>query len=238
MTAERNYDIVLWGSTQVGKTTALVAYLANHAKWLAEDEATRKQMWHRRDEWNRLRQNQLVTGTAESIWNPLGHCDGGQVRFRDVRGHSTFTQDTKGAEEAAVLRQAAGALLFLEWPTSRGVDNEIAVENALAQLSPPTPRALVITKCESRMTPQQFATCVVNPLTFARDNNVSASMQRLLTAFEPSAIFPITVYGWKDDLPAQYYDEFGQFVPWAIEPAMVERPFDYIVKQARAQVRA
>jgi hypothetical protein len=210
----------------------LVAYLANHARWIAADDETREELWQRRHEWNLLQQNLLVTGTGGAAFIPLRHRDGGHIRFRDMRGADAI--DSKA--DAADLRKAAAALVFLEWPSHRSVVNEIAVHNALAQLPPATPRAMVITKCESRLSPQQFLSCVVDPKAFAATAGVPA-LRKLFESFDASAIFPITVYGWKGDRPAQYYNEFGQFVPWCIEPAMVERPFDYIVEMAMREER-
>lgn len=234
MTPEHTHDIVLWGSTQVGKTTALVAYLAMHATWVAEDEESRRELFRLRHEWNLLKQNQLVTGTAAPVWNPLRHRDGSLVRFRDIRGEHSVDS----ADEAAELRRAAGVLLFLEWPSHRSVVNDIAVHNALAQIAPHVPRALVITKCESGMTTAEFAECVVHPRGSAAIRRTPAALQRLLNDTPALEVFPITVYGWKDDLPAQYYNEFGQFVPWAIEPAMVERPFGYMLERVMAKAVA
>jgi hypothetical protein len=227
-------DIVLWGSTQVGKTTALASYLAIPPSWIADDDASRTELWAVRSDWNLLKQNHLVAGTSKAMWRPFQHRDGAMIRFRDIRGGHSLDS----ADEAAVLRKTSAALLFVEWPAQRALIDELAIENALAQIPAATPRALVITKCESQLTSAEFAMCVASPRKFAEERPPGVALRRLLSKFQGDAVFPITVYGWKDGLPAQYYNEFGHFVPWAIEPAMVERPFDYIVAQVAGELRA
>src|SRR5689334_3704334 len=80
--------VALWGSTQVGKTTTLAAYLGLHRPtWVVrEDPESRASLRYLQDIWNALQGNRLVPGTPKAIHYRLRHRDGLTVQFRDMQG--------------------------------------------------------------------------------------------------------------------------------------------------------
>ena len=99
------------------------------------------------------------------------------------------------------------------------------------QLLPGT-AALVITKCEAHLSQQEFGEFAMNPMGFRPPRDLILPTE-LMKQFRGDAIFPVTVYGWKNGHPAQYIDGFGQHVPSSIEPAQVDRPFEYVLHGLR-----
>lgn len=226
--------VALWGATQVGKTTTLAAYFGKHRPvWVArEDSDSRLSLRYFQDVWNALQGNRLVPGTTMAIHHRLRHRDGFAVLFRDMHGGNARDL-LAGREDAEALYGADAAMVFIDWPGTNAVAGRIAIENALQELDSERPTALVITKCESHLNMADFALFAMSPLEFAQRADFSRelreSMESFTRHFRQGAVFPVTVYGWNGTRPAHFYDEFGRLVPWHIQPALVERPFEYIL---------
>jgi hypothetical protein len=174
-------DIILWGDTQAGKTTALTAYLCQDPRkpdWLdrkAEETSQTLQALSAKY-WRRLKLNQLPAGTLNAEFFPLKHKDGRLIRFRDMRGGDAV--DLERVEDRQALQQAAALLIFVEWPNQRIAPNYLAFENALRFTA--CPFALVITKIESYLTPEQAMLFMEDPLGLAQRLKVGESFISLL----------------------------------------------------------
>ena len=137
-------------------------------------------------------------------------------------------------EDADALIGSDAAMLFVEWPHARSREGIHAAQVAIGELPAEHPAALVLTKCEGYLTPVEFARFALDPIGLGRErSDVPADLvdlfETMLEHFEQAAVFPISVYGWNSDRPAQFCDEFGRLVPWRIQPAQVDRPFEYIL---------
>lgn len=226
--------VALWGATQVGKTTTLAAYFGKHRPaWVVqEDPDTRAARRYFQDIWNALQANRLVPGTTMAIHHRLRHQDGYTVLFRDMHGGNA--RDVLASrEDAEALYGADAAMIFIDWPGTNAVAGRVAIENALQELDPDRPTVLIITKCESHLSMADFALFAMSPMEFAERQDFSRglrdAMEGFTRHFRQGAVFPVTVYGWNGTRPAHFYDEFGRLVPWHIQPALVERPFEHIL---------
>jgi hypothetical protein len=234
--APQTLRIAFWGASQVGKTTTLAAYLGKYRpQWIhRDDEETRKTVRAFQQVWSTLQRNRLASGTTMESNYVLRHRDGCAVQFRDMRGANSRDLVAHGADADALAR-ADAVMIFLEWPGARAADSRAAIDNALQELSPGRPTALLITKCEGHLTAGEFASFADDPLGFARRKSSPPDLSELLESFvahfREGALFPITVYGWNGGRPAHFYDEFGRLVPWYIRPALVDRPFEHILNR-------
>jgi hypothetical protein len=239
--AHAGLSVSLWGASQAGKTTSLAAYFGKQTpEWIDQgDRATRETLFKFKETWDALRRNQIVAGTTEPGTFTLRHRDGPPIAFRDMQG-GNVRYPTR-TEEAEPLYRSDAAIVFYEWPGQRAISNEAALENALIGLLPRHPAALAITKCEAHLTEVEFLQFVAAPLAFAAQHPplrpLVPLLQRYRAHFHRLVIAPITVYGWNGGRPAHSYDEFGRLVPWNIQPAEVERPFDFILHTLRDAAR-
>lgn len=234
--AETKKTIVLWGASQVGKTTTLAAYLGKHRpQWIERSHsATQSSLQDLQEIWGTLQRNQIAPGTTVVSHHTLRHRDGCTLLFRDMRGINARSLRAN-PEDAKALAQADAAVIFLEWPSSRVVEVQTAINNALQVLGRDLPTALVMTKCESHLTSGEFAKFAEDPLGFARQHSplhaLLDSLESFVEHFRHGALFPVTVYGWNGSRPAHFYDEFGRLVPWHIRPVLVDRPFEYLLNR-------
>jgi hypothetical protein len=230
--------IALWGASQVGKTTTLAAYFGRETpEWVAQvDEDTRKTLRRFAQIWDALRRNQLVPVTTGPHRFSLRHRAGPLLTFRDIQGGDV--RNPEGSGEGPSLFAADAALIFCEWPGPRTAESETALQNALIELLPERPAAVVITKCEAHLEEAEFLRFAEAPLEFAATHLPLAPLvpllRRALAHFRQLQIAPVTVYGWNGGRPAHSYDEFGRLVPWEINPAEVERPFAFVLAALRA----
>ena len=232
--AEAVYEIVMWGPSQVGKTTWLAGCFGAHApQWLMmEDDQTALTHARLLSIWNRLISNQLVSGTMAEQHYSVRHRTGPEIRFRDMRGENS--QDpAQHQQDMQALRRASAALVFAEWASPDQTKDRIAVNGAvsLANLNPPIPMSLVVTKCENYLDSGSLVRFASDPHRFAEREDFPRHMRDLIHQFRPGHVFPLTVYGYADsgDRPAHFCDEFGRLVPWDIRPFLVDAPMKWAV---------
>lgn len=225
-------DIVLWGGTQVGKTTVLATYLCHRPPpWLdTAAPETRATLRHFAVIWNALRRNELRPGTIREEYYLVRRKDGRLIRFRDMKGGNTG-DTSKNEADFEALRKANALILFIQWPKHGSTLDVIAVENALLFASH-CPRVMAITKVEGFLTPEKLTLFSLSPVQVAREMGLSLDFVELLQHIPPSDIVPLSVYGYsEDDYPAHYRDEFGRFVPWYIKPRNVALPFERVLEE-------
>ena len=224
------YDVVMWGASQVGKTTALAAYVCRYLpEWIEhKDNETRTTKQNLLAVWNVLAANRPALGTVRATYYPLKHAPSGRmVRFRDMLGGQARHAVR---EEMDVLAAADAVMIFVSWPGERDVDQLIAVGNALVELGRNRNVALVVTKCETHLRPEELAGRTGSDALRAVTPYALPSSFRELIVAAGEAWFPVSVFGYRDDAqPAHYRDEFGRIVPWGIRPVNVNLPFDHII---------
>ncbi len=225
-------DIILWGASQVGKTTALATYFCHRPpSWLdVRAPASQKTLVELGGIWNRLQRNQLPGPSLKWTYYETCNRQGSTLRFRDMVGGNA---ENVAGQDLDELLKAAGVLLFLSWPGDGRTDGVIAVHNALRQIGrDQRPVALVLTKAETYLRADQLARFrIEDPLEIARDLGVAGPFRDLLRDMPPAAIFPVTVYGYSPQgHPAHYLDELGRLVPWHVRPHFVDLPFNYVLE--------
>jgi hypothetical protein len=229
--SDTTLDIILWGESQVGKTTSLAAYLCDEkSSWI--DHAapeTQSSVAELSPVWRTLRQNRLPSGTTLPRPYSVRLRDRRLLSFRDMKGGDA---GNLAAEDLAALQRAAGLILLTTWPGERDVTNAIAVEQALRFVRDrQLPLALMVTKVEGYLKIEQLGLFLLNnPLEEARKlGALPESFLRLLALVPPQSIFFTSVYGYANGYPAQYRDEFGRLVPSSIQPKNVAAPFDHVI---------
>jgi hypothetical protein len=79
--------------------------------------------------------------------------------------------------------------------------------------------AIVITKVERYLAPEQVLHFTQNPIGMAKKMKAGESFIRLLENTPLNRVFPISVYGYSaGNFPAHYRDEFGRLLPQNINP--------------------
>jgi len=230
--SSRDRTVILWGATSVGKSTALAAYFGKYQPtWVdREDLESTRTVAELRAAWFVLQSNQLASGTSAARDYKFKDRKGMGVVFRDMVGGVSHRPNAR--EDLEALDAATGMLLFVDVTRTDAVNVQLAVDNALAEWDASRPKALVLTKCEALLTQEEFGYFAAAP---HRYPDVPALKQRLsgrlLEQFRDHPVFPITVYGWHEGMPAQYLDEFGRLVPFRIDPSLVDCPFEYALEQ-------
>jgi hypothetical protein len=226
-------EVILWGQSQVGKTSALAAYFWNAMpEWVDRtDPATQDTIEKLGRIYRTLQRNRLPDGTVSVQSYPLRHAlRGVELRFRDMRGEDS---GEPSAEQVQAIRSAAAVIVFVSWPGESDVQRWIAARTPLLHLVHGTPCVLVVTKVETHLTRSELSACMLDdPVDEARRRQLPEQFVQLLGSFPRQAIFFISAFGYLDDgMPAQYLDEFGRVVPSGISPVNVQMPFDYVVKE-------
>ena len=151
--AERSWSVLLWGDTQVGKTTLLTTALyarqeGRLAGLVDRSRSAAALAGTLLPHWRRISRGLWVQPTSQDFIDvPLFTRSGNVLRLRDVRGGLS-----RQVEEPAVLRElsasAPDAYLFLvEWG-SRDLNNHMLAVTGALDLCADRPRGLVFTKCE------------------------------------------------------------------------------------------
>jgi hypothetical protein len=226
---EKPIDVVLWGDTQVGKTTTLATYLchaASQPSWLDRGAPeTISTLLQLSGVWTALRRNELPGGTHNAKLYSVRHKDRRLFRFRDMKGGNAG-EPADSKEDFNALQDADALIVFVKWPEGNTAPDLIAVENLL-RFARHCPRALAVTKVESYLTPEKLTEFSMNPISVAVEMNLNHDFIEILEHFSAYEIAPVSVYGYSttEDYPAHYQDEFGRFVPWKVRPVNVALPF-------------
>ena len=138
------------------------------------------------------------------------HRDGGWIAFRDMKGGDA-SQPLARADVEALHHEVAGTLLFMD-VNRLGIHDVLkSALNAFAEFES-KPCAVVLTKCESAFSQAEFLQFVDAPLAARRIGSIDWPPE-FIKQVPAEAIFPVTVYGWHNGMPAQDLDEFGRLVP-------------------------
>src|SRR5437867_1050387 len=94
--------VVMWGASQVGKTTALATYVCERTpSWLRLDEVTLTTVATLAGTWNLLRQNRLPPGTGDIQKLDFRDSSDWLIRFRDMKGGDAMALDKTHREDLA-----------------------------------------------------------------------------------------------------------------------------------------
>jgi len=181
---EKVSNVVLWGASQSGKSTALATYLYHlEQDWIDYGAAeTKKTLIQLSETWNNLRKNRLPGTTIEGLHYEIRHRNGQLIRFRDMRGGATGSLISNQID-ADALASADAVMMFVEWPGQRAVLDGIAVDGFRKLKTANRPMAFVVTKVESALSPSEFLYFANDPLKGARRLNLPQSFIDLLAAW-------------------------------------------------------
>jgi hypothetical protein len=226
-------DVILWGESQVGKTSALSTYLCTAIPaWLDMDDDTTKKSFRLLERiYQTLQRNRLPEGTVAPQHYTFRHAASGvDLRFRDMRGSDA---GEPSEEELKAIDSAAGVIVFVAWPGQSDVQRLTAAQTSLRRALHRKPCALVITKAETHLTRLELAGMMLNdPVTEPRGRELPHDFVDLLRGVPRQRIFFVSAFGYNaEGFPAQFLDEFGRVVPSGIRPVNVQMPFDYVVQE-------
>lgn len=220
--------VLLWGDTQVGKTTLLATGLGSRASDIKclDAAASADSLRALEKDLRQLRNARLVSATsaAEPIdIEVVVRGVEGPVRVRDVRGG--MTRELEEQRYAALLAEASVVLFLVEWK-SRELSNQMGAIESAWDLAAGAQRGLVFTKCEADFTSDHHEW---------RAEVGWWKGAPWLTGFEPlvarfgAHVWPVSCFGFdpKTGYPAVVLGEFGQLLPLRIAPINVHRPFEW-----------
>lgn len=228
-TVKNTIDIVLWGETTAGKTTALAAYFCHQTPdWVdVQDHETLATLVRLRTLWNELQSNRVPIGTVQHQYYCFRNRKTNDLlRFRDMRGGNSGNLNQQDLDD---LQRSNAVMFFAQWSEQNTMVDCKAIRNALAH-SHGKPQMLVITKAESFLRPDEFLSFHADPLGKGQEKNLPDSLLKLIqnTPCLLKNVFPISVYGFDKGYPAVFRDEFGRLVPSSPSPCFVDLAFKHL----------
>lgn len=229
----RGWTVMLWGDTQVGKTTLLTTALYGPRAGRLEAVVDRGRSASALastllPHWRRLSRNLWIQPTSQDFIDiPLVTKSGNNLRLRDVRG-GLSRQLESPAVLAELERDRPDAYLFLlEWD-SRDLGNQMLAVTGALDLCGDRPRGLVFTKCERTL--DEGDPCWRGEARWWRAQPALAPHAHVLESFG-EAVWACSAYGYHaaTGQPAVLLGEFGQLMPYQIAPQGVSEPFDWLL---------
>lgn len=231
--------IVVWGETQVGKTS-----------WLATALYERDSFWDLIDQgksavalrntvfphWNRLRTGMNIESTSEDkIDIDLVTTEDNQIRLRDIRGQLVHELHTQAVQER-LIGDVDGFLFFVWWRSS-ALDRQINAIDAILPFLNGRPSALIFTKCEADLGAESEE-WLGEPGWWRTDSR----LQRFASTIEKfgERVWPVSAFGYcqedgASDWPAMIMGEFGNTIPFGIGPQNVAAPLHWILKELKVR---
>lgn len=222
--------LLLWGETQVGKTTLLASGLLSRTDelpgvdWEASIESVEGVL---RERWLRLCKNMPILGTAWREDVQLTFKNGEQLVVSDVQGG--MTGETHQPDVQKLLKEADGILVVMEWQPQNLASQMNAVEVATGLFANRV-LGLAFTKCERAFSAGD--PCWSNSSEdWWRKKHEYERYDHILSRFG-SAVWPTSAFGYDDDhRPACVLGEFGQVLPYQVEPRNVRLPFELFFRE-------
>ena len=221
--------LVLWGDTQVGKTAFLATSLSHARERFPEID------WGRSADslaenitphWQRLSRNLWIESTSAIKEIQLSLTTGHQLIFVDVKGGAVRQESNADARQQ--LKDANAVLFLVEWNGQNMPRHFLAIDTAWPEVAQLT-KGLVFTKCERNF---QYE----DPAWEAKPGWWSASdvihpYAHILRRFPEDAIWPVSAYGYNTRTlrPAVILGEFGQMMPYQVNPRKVAEPLRWIL---------
>lgn len=222
--------LLLWGDTQVGKTTLIVTALGPSVDTIGVIDRLKsaKATGALFADLQRLRTQRLTGGTTQShvdvdLWLSDGRC----VRVRDIRGGLTRVVDKDHVIER--LTGASVVLFVVEWK-ARDVENQFnAIRGAWDHLLG-AKCGLVFTKCETDFKKEDRAWKGENG--WWKEFGWLGAYHEVVSRFG-EAVWPTSSVGYdlRTGYPAVILGEFGQLLPYHVCPLNVHAPFDWAFRQ-------
>lgn len=229
--------IQIWGETQVGKTTLLSSALFAEPEALPWIDRARSSdiLTKLQQHWQQLRMNQLAPGTAEDLVDTQlflhpNPADLESIVLRDMRGGDV--RKLKEVEIHQRIEQADGILFLVAWDGQDLVRQIHAMETVIAHFHQPF-RFLCLHKAEQALNPTRDAQAWQGQGGWWRHYQPWKDYCRLLERFAEDAILPTSAYGYDPhhpERPACLLGEFGNYLPYNVQPINVARPLAWFMK--------
>lgn len=220
--------ILIWGDTQVGKSTLLTtALMADDSGLTGIDRAQSARAIATTvvPQYQRLSACHWVSPTVrQPIDIDLVTTAGTPIRLRDVPG--SLTRDIHLPDVQQRLMESSAVLYLVEW-NAQDLNRQMAAIRSTWRLLDGKPQALAITKCERGLTMEDEAwQCAPGWWRRGRWLNHGDLLEQF-----GSAVFPTTAYGYHFDtgLPALIIGEYGQLLPFGFRPRGVGEPLQNLL---------
>jgi hypothetical protein len=223
--------IILWGDTQVGKTAMLSALLYYPGSQPAGMDAGGSAAERNRvlqEHWRLIRNNKPVPPTAnERVDLTLNMLGGGTAQIMDIKGGVVRGLAKKDTQD--LLQIADGVLFLVEWNASSMGDQLAAVEGGFA-LAGNRAKGLAFTKCEIGLPSDDLAW--ESRTDWWRKAGAWGRHEQVLGQFG-QAVWATSVYGFNRQTHrrAVILGEFGQEMPYQIEPRNIKEPFEWMFRR-------
>lgn len=227
--------ILVWGETQVGKTSWLATALYwQDAFWDLIDRTGSAAVLSSAvfPHWKRLRTGMHTESTSEEMINiDLVTMQKNTVRLRDIRGQLVHDINTESVQKR-LIADADGFLFFLSLGSSSLGTQIMAIESMLPFLNG-RPGAVIITKCETELEAESEE-WLAAPGWWRADHRL-APFASILDQFG-EYIWPVSSFGFcqesgASDWPAMTMGEFANTIPFGIGPRNVALPLRWILTE-------
>lgn len=225
----RPRTLLIWGDTQVGKTTFLAsAFYREEGRPAGIDHrASAKALGAELfPHWKRMSTGRLTIATAkDQVDLDLILRDGSPLRIRDVRGGLI-----RNAEDAGIMRMLTTAdtfLFMIEWRAS-DIAYQLGAIDGAWNFCADKPRALVFTKCERYLNEEDPAWD--GQAGWWRSHSWLSTFRDKIARFG-DAVWPTSSFGYDPESgqPALLLDEFGGVFPFRIAPRGVIEPLEWLI---------
>jgi hypothetical protein len=234
----RRAHLILWGETEVGKSTLLVSGLNADAgrlppiQWRPQEGGDRRADGMRAwvgQQWRRLKLGRQIAQTTEEgnlLELPLGERGENVLRIVDIQGLKS--RDAANAIRLIPRDEKAGVLFVCGW-ASRGTAEYLAAIDGALLYCAGLPTGLALTKCDRAL--QADDPHWLAPPGWWAEHDAWRPHAPLLERFG-DRVWPTSAYGFSEEgRPACLLNEFGELIPYRIAPLNVAAPFVYCIRE-------
>ncbi|WP_413208288.1 hypothetical protein [Rhodospirillum sp. A1_3_36] len=231
--------IVIWGDTQVGKTSWLASaiYGCEKLKSFIDMERSAESLTKLiYPHWRNLTIGMNTEGTIEekidvSLYLKSGLC----LELRDIRGRLVHELANDSIREK-LLADIDGILFLVEWD-SPNLDHQFTVLYSILPFVASLPSGLIFTKCEKGLRAEAKEWSAYT--SWWREWPRIQSHARVVGPFGDRA-WPVSAFGYcrnlaAPDFPAVILGEFGNTMPFGIDPRNVSVPLISIMRELGIQ---
>jgi hypothetical protein len=239
MSDKEERRLLMWGATQVGKTTLLAFGLLHQwslrpsINWGLSADASRNEArgdvvakLHRH--YQGMARNRLGSPTLDRTDFTLVFDSGAHLKVRDIKG-----AQSRDPFEEEMLRHPAprqGVLFMMEWAGDKIGEQMSAVHSGLMLCQSTRQKVgLIITKCELELDDQDPAwRCRPG---WWRDQPWLQPYQGIVSLFG-NQVWATSTYGYDEGgRPCCVLDEFGRVMPYNLQPRNVGAPFRWVFQE-------
>ncbi|HHW96202.1 MAG TPA: hypothetical protein PLC97_05390 [Myxococcota bacterium] len=217
-----SHVLLLWGDTQVGKTTLLTTAFYNPTIGEIDREESAQSISTLFQGLRDLSNQRLTKPTVVFHYDvELKMKSGKHVKVRDIKGGITRTVDEESVRER--LEGVSVVLFLVQWDA--GLNQINAIRGAWDHLEN-AHKGLVITKCEMALGKDDRAWDCYDG--WWRQYDWLRKHDDLVGRFG-AAVWPTSSYGFDNNTgyPAAILGEFGHSLPFNINPRNVHLPFEW-----------